>query len=146
MSRNKLILRLFVGILLVSGAIFSFLGNTMNDNQLLGCLLTWAFLTVWAVFMFWAGSWPLIYRLGTDTHARRLFSLGVAGLAFAILQIPLWSLMTQRFPPDNFTLVQAILASCGAVISLIAPAAPTVIRIMKGIWLINQEQRRRLKL
>ncbi len=132
-------------ILVGASVVFSALGDRMNQNQMLGCLVFWAFLMIWASFMFWAGSWPLLPRLATEPQTRVPFALGAGGLLFAIGQIPLWSLLTQRFPPDKFTEGQAVLATGGVVVSLFAPAAPIVIKVTRQLWTVNLEQRRKIK-
>lgn len=144
-DRRKLGFRLLTGIIVGAGIVFSAFGERMNQNQLLGCLVFWAFLVIWASFMFWAGTWPLLPRLAREPQTRLPFAIGAGALIFAIGQIPLWSLMTHRFPPDKFTGTQAVLAAVGIVISLFAPAAPLVIGVSKQLWAANQEQRRRLK-
>lgn len=144
-DRRRLGFRLLTVILVGAGVVFSALGDRMNHNQLLGCLVFWAFLVVWASFMFWAGTWPLLPRLATEPQTRGPFALGAGGLLFAIGQIPLWSLLTHRFPPDKFTEGQAVLATIGIVVSLCAPAAPVVIKVSRQLWAANLEQRRKIK-
>ncbi|NLB54164.1 MAG: hypothetical protein GX811_00065 [Lentisphaerae bacterium] len=144
-KRKTLAFRLFMGIIIVASAVFSVFGRQMDENQLFGCLIFWAFFTIWASFLFWVGTWPLVRHLAVDPQAKRQFAVGVAGLLFAIFQIPLWALMTGRFPPDKFTGFQAHLATCGIVISLFAPAAPVVIKVINEIWMFNQEQRHKLR-
>lgn len=133
------------GILIASFGVFGALGDRMNQNQLLGCLTGWAFLVVWAVFVWWVGTWRVRPRLATEPHFRLWFAVGTGALVFAIVQVPLWGLMTHRFPPDKFTVGQSILATIGVVFGLFAPGAPLVARVLKSIWQTNQEQRRKLK-
>jgi len=128
-----------------AGVVFSALGDRMNRDQMSGCLVFWTFLVVWASFMFWAGTWPLFARLADEPKARVPFGIGAAALIFAIFQIPMWSLITHRFPPNEFTGTQAVIATVGVVISLFGPAAPVVIGVSKQLWAANLQQRRKLK-
>lgn len=144
-DRRKLGFRILTVILVGAGIVFSALGDRMNQNQLLGCLVFWAFLVIWAAFIFWAGTWPLLPRLANEPQTHVPFAVGAGGLVFAICQIPLWSLLTHRFPPDKFTETQAVLATVGVVISLFAPAAPVVSGVSKQLWKANLEQRRKIK-
>ena len=144
-DRKKLGFRILMGIMIGAGIVFSVLGDRMNQDQLFGCLVFWTFLVVWSSFMFWAGTWPLLSRLVNEPNTRVPFAIGAGALIFAICQIPLWSLMTHRFPPDKFTGTQAVIATVGVVFSLFAPAAPVVIGVSKQLWAANLEQRRKLK-
>ncbi len=144
-DRKKLVFRLLMAIMIGAGIVFSALGDRMNRDQMFGYLVFWAFLVIWASFMFWAGTWPLFARLANEPKTRVTFGIGATALAFAICQMPMWSLMTHRFPPDKFTGTQAVIATVGVVISLFAPAAPVVIGVSKQLWAANLVQRRKFK-
>lgn len=122
-DRKKLAFTLLIGIILSASGVFAVLGDRMNQNQLLGCLAVWAFLIIWAGFMWWVGTWPVVSRLATEPDLKLSFAVGTGALVFAIVQVPLWGLMTHRFPPDNFTAMQGILATMGIVFGLFAPGA-----------------------
>src|SRR4051812_1364437 len=89
------------------------LGDRLNRDQMLGCLVVGTFLFVVSLAFFFRGSLP--YRsLGvSDASIRRGFQISSVCVVYALVQIPIWCLMTHRFPPDGFTEIQAVIVTAG---------------------------------
>jgi hypothetical protein len=144
-SRKKIGGTIFLVITVGASIVFSAFGDRMNRDQLFGCLVIWVFFVIWALFAFWFGGLPFFLRRFEDPSLKIPCAVAVISLAFAILQIPIWSLMTRQFPPDHFSSIQALLVTAGVVFSLFGPAAPFVFVLARQIWQVNQEQHRVLK-
>lgn len=90
-------------------------------------------------------------RTGTSSGTKEVAWLTLpcriapVALAFALLQIPIWSLMTRQFPPAHFSNAQAYIATAGVLFGLGGPMAPMLAGIGRRLWEINQGQRRKIK-
>lgn len=135
-----------IAVVLVIGYIaITVLGNRLDKNQLLGCLVVGAFMLAFSVFAFLAGARPFRALGAHDRAMRRAFIFACLSLAYSILQIPLWSGMTHQFPPGTMNGTQAGFAAVGVVISLFGPAAPLIVRFGRSIRKRNKEQREALR-
>jgi hypothetical protein len=126
-------------------AISLVLGEKMNQNQLLGCLLVWGFLVSWAVALFWSASRPFFALRHQFSVLRIPCFVSVIALIFAVIQIPIWSAMTNEFPPYHFSAAQATVTTLGVLFSLLGPGAPGIVVFAQRIWEINKEKRRSIK-
>lgn len=142
--KSRLITAAFV-VLAVGYTAITILGDRLNSNQLLGCLVVGAFMLAISVLAFLFGALPF-RALGTpDKTIRRAFIFACLSLAYSVLQIPLWSCMTHQFPPGTMSGTQAGFATAGAVISLFGPAAPFIVKLLRFIRERNKKQREALK-
>jgi drug/metabolite transporter (DMT)-like permease len=122
-----------------------FLGERMNQNQLLGCLVVWGLLASWAAGAFWHGARPF-FKLQQEVPWLRVpCRVAPVALTFAVLQIPIWSLMTRQFPPDHFSNTQAYVFTAGVLFGLGGPMAPMLTGIGRRLREINKDQRRKIK-
>jgi hypothetical protein len=109
------------------------LGKRLNSNQMLGCLVVWAFLFVSSLAFFLSCSLPFRSLGVSDPSIRRSFRFSSLCLVYALFQIPIWSLMTRRFPPGELTETQAVIVTAGLVISLFGPATLGIILFFRQI-------------
>lgn len=144
-STTQLIGRGLSGLFVVLLVVASALGERMNQNPLLGCLIFWGVLASWAAALFWFASRPYFALRDALPILRIPCVFSVIALGFAALQLPLWSAMTTRFPPDQFSAVQAAVATVGVLFGLAGPGAPGIIVFVQRVWEMNKEQRRRIK-
>jgi len=135
-----------VSIVLVIGYVtMDVLGNRLNSNQLLGCLVVSAFIFGISFVGFLFGALPFRALGASDKTMARAFVFACLSLVYSILQIPLWSFMTHQFPPGTMSGSQAGFAAVGVVISLFGPAAPWIIQFCRFIRTRNKEQREALR-
>ena len=132
-------------VLVISYIAINVLGNRLNNNQLLGCLVVGTFMFSISLLAFLFGARPFRALGPSDKTIRRAFIFACLSLAYSVLQIPLWSCMTHQFPPGKMSETQAGLATAGVVISLFGPAAPWIVRFVRFIRERNKEQREALR-
>ena len=121
------------------------LNERLNDNELLGCLVVWAILAFLAMALFWSDSLPFWPHLKDFPFLRHPFWVSIFAVLFAVLEIPIWSLMTGQFPPDDFTSQQASIVTAGVLFGMAGPAAPAGINFIRNVWDENRKQRQRIK-
>jgi hypothetical protein len=135
-----------VGILVIIMVVVGrLLGDRMNHDQMLGCLFVGSFLILFSFLAFLLGAIPFRALGAADRVIRWAFVFACFALAYSVAQIPLWCLMTHRFPPATLSSNQATWATIGVILSLFGPAAPLVIRIGRGIGTRDKEQRATLR-
>lgn len=142
--KNKLITAV-VAVVGIGYIAIDVLGNRLNSNQLLGCLVVGAFMFAISLVAFLFGALPFRTLGASDKTIRRAFIFACLSLAYSVLQIPLWSYMTHQFPPGTMSGTQAGFATVGVVISLFGPAAPWIVRFVRFIRERNKEQREALR-
>jgi Na+/melibiose symporter-like transporter len=143
-SKSKLIRA--AGVFLATGfVVIEILGNRLNSNQLLGCLVVGAFMFGISLVAFLFGALPFRTVGASDKTIRRAFIFACFSLAYSILQIPLWSCMTHQFPPGTMGDTQAGFVTFGVIISLFGPAAPLIVRFARFIRERDKEQALRRK-
>jgi hypothetical protein len=141
---TKFLARFSTAVAIALGVTARVLGNRLNRDQLLGCLVVGAFLFMVSLAFFLHGSLP--YRsLGvSDASIRRSFLFSWVCVVYALFEIPIWCLITHRFPPDGFTEIQAVIVSAGLVVSLFGSATPWIILLFRQ-WAATKRQNELLK-
>jgi hypothetical protein len=113
------------------GVAMMLLGDRLNHDQMLGCLLVGTFMIVMSFLFFLMGAMPFRELVTTDRAMRWAFVFACGSLAYAVLQIPVWCWMTHSFPPDSMSSTQALWATMGVLVSLAGPFAPLAVRISR---------------
>ena len=144
-NHTKWIGRTINGIFFAHVGVTMILGEKMNQNQLLGCLVVWGLFASWAGGAFWHGARPFFKLQKEVTWLKVPCRIAPIALVFAILQVPIWSLMTRQFPPDHFSNTQAYIVTAGVLFGLAGPMAPMLTGIGRRLREINKEQRRKIK-
>ena len=121
------------------------LNERLNENQLLGSLVVWSILALWAMALFWSTSLPFWPHLRDFPFLRIPYVISLLAVIFAVVQIPIWSLMTGQFPPDDFSSRQAYIVTAGVVFGLVGPGAPAGINFIRNLWDENRKQRQEIK-
>lgn len=133
--------------MVLSGLVFAAytLGERMNEDQMLGCLLVWALLATWALALFWNASRPY-FRLREKIPALKIpCRISVVALILAVIQVPLWVLMTGQFPPDNFSGFQGVVMVAGVLLGGAGPGAPGILIFIRSLKAANRERHRRIQ-
>ena len=135
-----------VGILvIVTAVVIGILGDRLNHDQMLGCLLVGSFMILLSFLFFLLGAIPF-RALGTsDRVIRWAFFIACFSLVYSVAQIPIWCLMTHSFPPATMSSSQAVGATFGVIISIFGPAAPLVVKIGRRVIARDKEQRSALR-
>ena len=129
----------------VLGVTARILGDRLNRDQILGCLVVGAFLFIVSLAFFLRGSVPYRPLIASDAHIRWGFRFSTVCVAYALFQIPVWCLLTRCFPPDGFTDSQAVVVTAGVVISMFGSATPWIILFIRFLRARNEQQRALLK-
>src|SRR5579871_5421743 len=112
-----------VGILvIIMVVVLRLLGDRLNQNQMLGCLFVGAFLILLSFLAFLLGAIPFQPLGASDRVMRWAFVFACFSMVYAVAQIPLWCLITHRFPPGAMSGSQATWATIGVILSLFGPA------------------------
>lgn len=117
------------------------LGVRLDREQTLGCLVFGAFHFILSLAFFLRGSVPYHALGASDAGIRRGFRFSLACVVFALFQIPIWSLMTRRFPPDGFTDGQSVVVIAGLLVSMFGSATPWIIFFFRYIRAANNRKR-----
>ena len=117
------------------------MNERLNEDPILGSLVVWATLAFWAMSLFWSTSLPFMPHLREFRFLRIPFGMAVIAVLYAMLQIPIWSLMTGRFPPDHFTPKQAHIATAGVLFGMVGPGAPMGVNFFRNLWVKNRKPR-----
>jgi len=136
----------FVGILVVTMILIGrILGKRLDQNQLLGCLFVGSFLILFSLLAFLLGAIPLRHLGSSDKTIKRAFIFACLAFFYSIIQIPLWCLATNSFPPAKLDKWQATWATLGVIISLLGPAALLVVKIGRKIVARDKERNTALR-
>ena len=112
-------------------------------DQLVGMAMFGTLVFLIALFLFLKATYPHIGK--SDPTMARDVRIGIACLILSALLIPLWSLMTWRFPPDGFTMTTAAAATTTLLVAVIGSAAPWIHRAVSGLIAMNRIQREELR-
>ena len=117
------------------------LGNKLNQDQLLGCLLFMTLISLVSLALFSFRALPFKSLTQQDLVIKRSFTVAVLSLIFSFLQLPFWILLTGQFPPDHFSKSKALVATIGVVVALFGPAAPSIVMFYRQMAMANKAQR-----
>jgi len=134
-----------VGITAMLYVLTQALGKRIDQDQLLGCLLVWAFMFAASVAFFCRGALKFKDKTATDPGIHHAYHFAVLSLLLSAIQIPLWTIMTGEFPPNHFTEFQAVVVAGGVVVALFGPAAPWFVMFKRAMVVINNQQREEIK-
>lgn len=117
----------------------------MEQDQMLGCLVAWALISSWASALFWHASRPY-FPLREKLPALRIpCRISVVALVIAVIQVPLWGVMTGQFPPYNFSGIQVAVVIIGVLFGMVGPGAPGILVFTRSMEAANKERLRRIR-
>jgi len=145
---SKFLARFSTSVVVLAVALYvtaRVLGDRLDRDQRLGCLVVGAFLFLVSLAFFLRGSLPYRSLGASDANIRRGFRFSSVCAAYALFQIPIWCWMTHRFPPGGFTEIQAYIVAAGVVVSMFGSATPWIILFCRDIRAANKQQKELLK-
>lgn len=114
-----------------------------SKDQIVGMALFGVLVFLMALFLFLKGTYP--HWRKEDPKTQRHVRIAIACLILSALLIPIWSLMTWRFPPDGFTMITALAATTTLLIAVFGSATPWIHRFVSGLIAINRIQREEIR-
>jgi hypothetical protein len=142
---NKKLITALAVVVGIGYVVINVLGNRLNNDQLLGCLVASAFMFSISLVGFLFGALPFRALGASDKAIRRAFIFACVSLVYSVLQIPIWTCMTHQFPPGTMNGTQAGFATVGVVIALFGPAAPWTVKFVRFVRERNMQQREALR-
>jgi len=114
-----------------------------SKDQIVGMAMFGALVFLMALFLFLKGTYPHMGK--DDPKTKRHVRIAVACLILSALLIPIWSVMTWRFPPDGFTMTTALAATATLPIAVMGSATPWIHRFVSGLIALNRIQREEIR-
>ena len=108
-------------------------GKQIYENDLLGATLVWLFVLTFSCLFFMFGSHQYRTAILKDRTLRKAYYFSVLSLVYSFLQIFVWSMLSQQFPPKGFGALSATVLTIGMGISLFGPAAPWIIMFRRQL-------------
>lgn len=128
------------GITTLHVFIMPLLGDRMNREPVLGCFVVGSFLFFISLSFFLWGALPYSNLTTTDTTVRSAFRFSLCCVAYSLFQIPLWSILSGRFPPDGFNTYQAIFITTGVTISMFGSPGPFLVMLYRRLKAANSNK------
>lgn len=114
--------------LFVGGLIFALpFGEKMNSYPVFGTLSCAVILCIIAVFLFSHLAAPLRSAYGESASFRAAYGIAKAGILVSPFHIPIWSVLTRQFPPDDFQEWMMWIVMPLLLLSLLGPMVPFLV-------------------
>ncbi|WP_269527154.1 hypothetical protein [Coraliomargarita parva] len=139
---EQIIGRFLAALLVLNLVVFFGSGDFVDENKTYGMAMFWATFFSWSLLLFWMTS----LRYSKVTNKKVSYTIARLAVAYSFLQIPIWCIISKEFPPENFSLSEALLLTLGAVFGLFGPAAPLISSFLSRLSAANAEQHRQIKI
>ncbi len=116
--------------------------DLLNENQLIGSVWFSLLLFIASIIFFINGAIPFKKMIATDRKIKLGFYFAVACVVLSALQIPLWVFISGKFPPSDFSKMQALVVAIAVGLSAFGPASPWLIQFRRHLVDINHRKRK----